>query len=402
MKKWTFFFTTLLIVLFCVKSAFALEYLSKGDLNIDIEGLKGSYSPGEKLSVKITITPKSSDIAKRMENRDWTFYNYLNEPRNLEVTFVARETYVPYTKSTTKESLKFKDYEISSGYGVDKIEINISGYVPTIESGTEEFTFFKIVPQDGDTIVFNITIVNPSKLENDLKSLENELKEIKKEMDELGKYISVESLNERYDMIYTNLTLAKEYYNDKDYSKVSEKIRWIKNAINDLKAKLKEKKADYYLSEAKNLMNDIDALILKAESYITVAKSSGKSNEIIDIELNLTQIKYKVSDLKDDLKNVQTLYDNGKYDEVIDNAKDLIDKAKNVKLQLSVIVSNLQNVLSSKLTPTPTKSATNFNFKLDTKTLTYIGIGIAVIVGGSVAAIGISKWRQKRKWDELR
>ncbi len=397
MKKWII--VALLLLLFATP-VFGLEYLKKDDLKITIEGKKSCYSPGDKLDVKITIEPKSDDIAKRMENRDYTFYNYLDSPKNMEVSFVSRETYVKYTESTTKDSLTIKGYEISSGYGIDHIEINVSGYVPSISGGVEEFTFFKIVPQDGDTLLFNITIVNPSKLEESLKSLENELKSIKNEIDELGKYVSVESLNDEYNKIATNLTLAKEYYNDKDYDKVSEKIGWIEKAIGDLKTKVKEKKADYYLTEAKNIMNDIDALILKAESYISVAESAGKAEKVMEFKLNVTQIKYAVGDLKNNLNDIQKLYDEKKYDDVIDNAKNLIDKAKNIKLQLGIIVSKLQNIVSSKETPTPTKPS--FNFKFDTKMLTYIGIGIAVIVGGGIAAVAISKWRQKRKWDELR
>ena len=399
MKRWIP--VALLILFLLATPVFGLEYLKKDDLKVTIEGKKDCYSPNDKLNVKITIEPKSDDIAKRMENRDYTFYNYLNPPKNMEISFVSRETYVKYTESTTKDSLTIKGYEISSGYGVDHIEINVSGYVPSIEGGIEEFTFFKVVPQDGDTILFNITIVNPSKLEGELKDIENELKNIKNEIDELGKYVNVESLNERYEKISSNLTLAKGYYNDKEYDKVSEKISWIKKAISDLEAKLKEKKADYYLSEAENIINDIDALILKADSYITVAKNSGKANEVMNFEINITQIKYKFNDLKDDLKNIQKLYDEGKYDDVIDNAKDLVNRAKDVKLRLGIIVSNLQNIISTKETPTPTKPV-SFNFKLDKKILTYIGIGVAVIIGGGVAAVAISKWRQRRKWDELR
>jgi len=404
MKRWIP--VALLILFLLATPVFGLEYLKKDDLKITIEGKKDCYSPGDHVAIKITIQPKNDDIAKSMV-RDYTFYNYLMSPREMKITPYTAETPeespVHFTVTTSDKSYTLHSQEINLGY-VKKIVINVTGYVPTnlnSNVGIIEFTFFKVVPQDGDTILFNITIVNPSKLEEELKNIENELKNIKNEIDELGKYVNVESLNERYEKISSNLTLAKGYYNDKEYDKVSEKISWIKKAISDLEAKLKEKKADYYLSEAENIINDIDALILKADSYITVAKNSGKANEVINFEINLTQIKYKFNDLKDDLKNIQKLYDEGKYDDVIDNAKDLVNRAKNVKLQLSIIVSKLQNIISTKETPTPTKTA-GFNFKLDKKTLTYIGIGVAVIIGGSVAAVAISKWRQKRKWDELR
>ena len=399
MKKPVIIMLLLLIIFIGVKPALGAEYLELTDLKISIEGKKDCYSPNDKLAVTITIEPESDEIAKKMENRDYTFYNYLNAPRNMEITFVAKETYVPYTKATAKETLTFKDYEISSGYGVDHIEINVTGYVPSIEGGIEEFTFFKIIPQDGDSILFNITIVEPSKLEDELKDLEEKLNELKSEIDELGRFINVESLNEKYDEISRNITLAKDYYNEGEYEKVSKKISRIKSAIDDLEDKLKEKKADYYLTEAKNMINDIDALILKADSYITVAESSGKANDVMEYKLNLTQIKYRVEDLKDSLKDIQKLYDDGKYGEVIDNAKDFIDEAKDIKLQLSIMVSSLQSVLKTKGTPTPTSE---FSFKLDTKMLTYIGIGVAVIVCGGIAAVAISRWRQRRKWDELR
>ena len=156
MKRWIIIL--LLILFICIKPVFGAEYLSKDDLRITVEGKKDCYSPNDKLAVVITIEPKSDSIAKNMENRDYTFYNYLNAPRNMEVTFVAKETYVPYTKATTKESLTFKDYEISSGYGVDHIKINVTGYVPNIENNVEQFTFLRIIPEYGDTLSFSITV----------------------------------------------------------------------------------------------------------------------------------------------------------------------------------------------------------------------------------------------------
>ncbi len=390
-----------LIVLLLAIPVSALEYLSKDDLNVNVEGLKSSYAPGDKLSAVITITPKSTDIAKKMENRDWTFHNYLNEPRSLEVTFVARETYVPYTKSTTKETLTFKDYEISSGYGVDKIKINVSGYVPSIEGGVKTITFLEIDIQDGDTLKFNVTVVNPSKLEETLKDLENKLNNLKSEISELSKYVSVESLKEKADEISNNITLAKEYYNDKDYEKVSKKIGWIEKAINDLRSEVKKKWAEYYYDKSKDLLSEIDALILKAESYITVAESSGKS--VVEYKLNLTQIKYEVNDLKGDFNDLEKLYDEGKFGDVIDKGKVLVEKLENEKLKLGVLVNELEGVIKTKPTPTPTPTKSlGFEFNLDTKTLTYVGIGLAVIVGGAISAVAISKWRQKRKWDELK
>ncbi len=390
-----------LIVLLLAIPVSALEYLSKDDLNVNVEGLKGSYAPGDKLSVKITITPKSEDIAKKMENRDWTFHNYLNEPRKLEVTFVARETYVPYTKSTAKESLTFKDYEISSGYGVDKIEINVSGYIPSIEGGVKTITFLEIDIQDGDTLKFNVTVVNPSKLEETLKDLENELKDLRDQISKLSKYVSVESLKEKADEISSNITLAREFYNDKDYEKVSEKIGWIEKAIKGLKGEIKRKWAEYYYDKSKNLLSEIDALILKAESYITVAESSGKN--VVEYKLNLTQIKYEVNDLKGDFNDLEKLYDEGKFGDVIDRGKELVGKLENEKLKLGVLVNELEGVIKTKPSPTPTPTkALGFEFNLDAKTLTYVGIGLAVIVGGGIATVAISKWRQKRKWDELK
>ena len=148
----------LFLLLLCNGANAQLTYLYKSDLAISTKGIEIKYHPGDYINVQIIIMPINDNLAKKMENRDYTFYNYLDSPRNMEVTFVSRETYVEYTRSTNEESLTIKDYEISSGYGVGKIEINVSGYVPSIEGGIEEFTFFKIVPEDGDTLSFNITV----------------------------------------------------------------------------------------------------------------------------------------------------------------------------------------------------------------------------------------------------
>ena len=394
-------FLLLITLLFLTTPVFALEHLKKGDLEISVSGLKDSYRPGDKVNVKVTIEPKSDDVAKKMENRDWTFYNELDSPKDMEVTFVSKETYCPYTKSTSGEKLVFEGYEISSGYGVDKIEINVSGYVPQIESGVGEFTYLKIVPEDGDTIYFNLTVVNPSKLSGELNELKNRVNELEKEINDLGNYVSVEGLKDELNKIKTNLSLAEGYYNDKDYDKVCEKLSWIESAIKDLEGKIRKKWAEYYVDSAKDIMNDIDALLLKAESYIDVAKSAGKTQEVIQYELNLTQIKYTLNDLRNELNDVQDLYDKGKYNDTIDKAKDLIDKEKKIKLELGMIVTALKDVINPSVTPTPTKTP-GFKFKLDERTLLFVGLGVVAIVGGIGGAVAISKWRQKRKWDELK
>jgi len=383
------------------KPVLALEHLSKDDLKISVEGLKGSYSPGDKVNVTITIEPKSDDVAKKMENREYDIFNMLNYP-STDVEIYASGLSTPL-KISGRDKVVIPDYYLNlpEDEQLEKIVIKVLGYVPSVseKEGIVKFTYLKVEPEDGDTIYFNLTILNPSKLSEELNKIKKNVTELEKEINELSKYVSVGSLKSELNEIKTNLSLAEGYYNDHEYEKVCEKVEWLEKAVKDLKAKVVQKWAEYYVDTAKKYMDDIDALVLKASSYIDVAKSAGKAKEVLPYELNLTQIKYSVENLKEEFKDVQNLYDNGKYNETIDKAKDLIDKAKSLKVELSEMVNDLQSLINAKPTPTPTKS---FGFKLDKKTLMYVGIGAAVVIGGIGGAIAISKWRQKRKWDELK
>ncbi len=399
MKKGILALLIALVVI--LKPVFALEHLNKDDLKITVEGLKSSYSPGDKVNVTITIEPKSDDIAKKMENREYDIYNMLKYP-STDVEIYASGLTTPLQISGG-DKVVIPDYYLNlpEDEQLEKIVIKVLGYVPSVseDKGIVEFTYLKVEPQDGDILYFNLTILNPSKLSGDLNRIKNEVKDLEAQINELCKYVNAESLKDELNKIKTNLSLAEGYYNDHDYEKVSEKISWLEKAIKDLKEKIVKMWAEYYVDTTKNYMNDIDALILKATSFIDVAKSAGKTKEIIPYELNVTQIKYNVEDLKNELQDIQSLYDNGKYNDTIDKAKDLLNKEKKVKLELSMIVDELQNIINAKPTPTPTKG---FGFKLDKKTLEYIGVGIGVIVIGGAVAVAISRWRQKRKWDELR
>ncbi len=402
MRKWILAFLIALIIV--LKPVFALEHLSKGDLKITVKGLKSSYSPGDKVNVTITIEPKNDDIARKMERREYDIYSYLKYPEETAIIYVANIP--PVTNSSNSNKLIIPSYWLNPPEEEDileKLVIKAVGYVPSVSEnkGIVEFTYLKVEPQDGDVLYFNLTILNPSKLSGELNNLKNKVNGLENEVEKLSKYVSVENLKDELNKIKINLTLAEGYYNDHDYGKVSEKISWIDKAIKDLETKIRNRWAEYYIDTAKNTMNDIDALLLKAESYVDVAKSTGKAQQIIRYELNLTQIKFTLNDLRNNLNNLQELYDKGEYNETINNAKDLLNKERKIKLELSIIVTALKDIVSPSVTPTPTK-ASSFKFKLDEKMLMFIGLGAVIVIGGIGGAIALSKWRQKRKWDELR
>ncbi len=389
----------ILALILLVTPVMGATYLKSSDLSVSVEGKKSSYTPGGKVNVTITIEPKSVDVAKSMENRDWTFYNYLESPKYMTISFVTMETYVTYTNSTSREKITFKHYEINAG-PVAKIIIKIRGYAPLIKSGFKEFTFLKVAPEDGDVLLFNITIINPSKLSEEIGKIESEFKELKSEVFNLSRYVTVTSLENLCDRISANITIAKDYYNSKDYERASERIECAKRDLSTLKREVEKRWAEYYLNRVKDLLNDVNALMLEAESYLNVMESTGKTEQVMLYKVNLTQIKYSVNEYKEKLGNLEDLYDSGKYPEVIDRGKDLSEKVKLVKAELESMVSKIKSQLKAKPTPTPTKKAAGF--KLNRQMLIYIGAGIGIVIGGAAGAVAISRWRQRRRWDELR
>ncbi len=392
-----------LVLMLTITPALGLEHLSKSDLKISVEGLKKSYSPGEKVVVCVTVEPKNDEAAKKMENREYDIFNYLSNPSTDVYIYVSGLT-TPLEVSG-REKVVIPDYYLNlpEDEVLEKIEINVTGYVPTnvsSKSGITEFTYLKIQPEDGDTITLNLTVLNPSKLSETLKDIENRVGNLEKEINELSKYTDVGSLKNFLNRIKTNLTLAESYYNDHEYEKAMTKISWLNSAVSELSKMVTKSWASYYLNEAKSVMDEIDELYVKAEGYIDVANSAGKAKEVLNYRVNLTLIKSTIEDLKNDLSSVEKLYDEGNYNETVQKAKDLLEREKLVKVKLGMIAEELEKLINAK--PTPTKSPAGFKFKLDTKTLTYVGIGIAVVVGGGAVAVAVSKWRQKRKWDELK
>jgi hypothetical protein len=387
------------------------KYLTKNDFSIDIEGLKDYYLPNEKITLEITIEPKNDDIVKDMSSRKYTFQNNLNEPRKIEVKIKFKDG-PSYTQSSTEKTIVIgKDYT-NWDEGIESVVVNLTGYTFSIDSGLLKKVAFELDIDNAEPIRVNITIVNPSKLQAEITNLKSKLAEIENRINELSKKTDVSNLKDKLNNIKSNLNDVEVLFNNKHYEDVSEKIGNVTKDVNNLELDVTKAEAKYYVNKAKELLDQIEVNYTKAESLIDILQSSGKS--VVDYKLKLADIKVEKSRVADSVKELEDLFSNGNYKDVINKEENIIKNEETVLSRITTLIEDLQAQISAipttvTTTATTTTSTVKQNvtvipsFKVDWKKVgLYIGMIGVVIVVMIVSVIGVKRYLRRRKWDELR
>lgn len=391
------------VLILLITPAFG-KYLTSNDFSINVKGLKDYYTQNDEVSLSITILPKNEDIAKDMANRPYTFYNNLNAPRKLTVKIHFREGAV-YSRSTTDKILIIDRECTNWDKGIDSVEINVSGVAPSIESGVEDFTAFEFEIENAEPIKVNITIVNPSKIESEISNLKSIVSEIENEINELAKKTEISDLMDRLDKIKQDINNLEVFYRNKHYEEVCKNIETVKEETNTLKLDIKKVHARYYIDTAEDLLDRIDINITKAESLVNILKAEGK--DVLNYTLALTDLKAEENRIRDKLRDLKNLYDDGNYDDVIDRGDNILDDEKTLLEKVTSIINDLRGLLNPTTTTTAQTTQTTVlslpKINMDWKIVGfYGGITVGAVVVVALAVIGIRRYLKRRRWDELK
>ncbi len=340
------------------------------------------------------IKPKTDDDATKIDGR----YYYVNtalEDAKIDGRIMYKDDGI----------VGINDFSINVNewdYGLYELNISVTGKIPSISPRLEEKAILWIDVQDAEDNVLPsvvVTIVNPTKFTDDINTLKDRLSKLKSEivrLDEMG--ADTVELNKYIKLASDNITLAESYYNDKEYVKSDRCLKSAENYLNKVESGLNKTEALFLYDQIKEKLDDLKIAMVKLEYLIQQAKNEGKTMATYEIEL--TEIKSKYEDIIDKSDKIKNYIEQEEYCEAKKLANKILKDLDPLNKKVKYMITEIQG--EALTTPTKTPTSGGFSFKFDTKILTYIGIGIAVIVGGSIAAIAISKWRQKRKWDELR
>ncbi len=391
------------LVLLLITTPVLGKYLTLNDFNIDVKGLKDYYTQNEKVSLKITVSSKSEDIAKEMANRKYTFYNNLNTPREITVRIYFKNGPI-YSRSTNDKVLMIDRDYTNWDEGIDSVEINVSGITPPIESGVKNFAAFELEIENSEPIKVNITIVNPPKIESEISDLKSTLSKIENEINELAKKTDVDDLKDRLDKVKQDLNNLEVLYRNKHYEEVCKNIDTVKEEINSLKLDVKKAHARYYIDTAEDLLDRIDVNITKAESLIDLLKAKGK--DVLNYTLALTDLKADEDRIKDEINDLRSLYDDGNYDGVISRGENVLEDENTLLGKVTSIINDLKSLLTPTSTTQPTQTTTFISLpkiNVDWKVVGfYGGITVGAIVVVALVVISIKRYLKRRRWDELK
>ncbi|WP_457550738.1 hypothetical protein [Archaeoglobus sp.] len=392
--------TFLTLILFVIPALG--QHLTLNDFNVKVEGLKSYYTQNDQVYLKISVSPKSDDIAKDMSNRIYSFYNNLDAPRKMDIHIYFKNGPV-YSPSTTDKSLTIDRDYTNWDEGIDEVEINVSGVVPKIDTGVKTFTAFELDIENSEPIMVNITIVNPPKIESEISLLKGNLSEIEKEINDLAKKTSVADLRERFNKVKQDLNDLEALYRNKHYEDVCKEIKSVREEIKTLESNVKRTYAEYYINTAENMLNGIDVNITKVESLIDLLRANGKN--VLNYTLTLADFKAERNGINSKLNDLKNSFNNGNYDDVIENGDEILKEEKTLLVKLSAMIDDLRSSLSPTTTTQSTVQTVTTAVlpKINWKVLgLYGGITVGAIVVVALVVIGLKRYMRRRRWDELK
>ena len=406
MKKLIVLFFILFIVIYAkpvlgaetvTKDNFAEPIIKVNDKTYIPNETAKTFNPGDNVEIYYKIEPKTDEDAKKIDDR---YYYIRTSLEDADVSIDLRYKNGAATLDIEDFSLHIPDAD--SLEGVASIEIELTGSIPSITSRLEEKAILWIDVQDAEDRVLppvTVIIVNPTKFLEDINALKNRISQIRSEverLDEMG--ANTIELNRYIKMASNNISKAEDYYNDREYVKSNKSLKSAENYLNKAELGLNKTEALFLYDQIEGKLDDLKIAIVKLEYLIQQAENEGKT--VVTYEIELAEIKSKYEDILSRSDKVKDYIELEEYYEAKNLANRVLSTLEPLNTKVNDMISELKSEALSKPTETPTSEG--FSFKLDTKMLTYIGIGVAVIVCGGIAAVAISRWRQRRKWDELR
>ncbi len=417
----------LITLLFVISPVLAAEHLNASDFGSpNPQGVgKEYYKPGERLEFLYYIVPADEDKKVKLDDRYYYVYSSLDGVSLRATVFLAtgasiQHQYLNGRCQNPEDSCEILDGTVKMSFhigdtgsqgGVDEIEVEVKGTVPSVEKRLETVKALWFEVSDADSNVLppvEIRVLNLNKFTQDLDNVKERYKSLSTDATHLEEEGAVTVDAQRYlDKARDNITLAENYYKDGNYIQSDNKLTNAENLLDQAAFELSKARANYVYEKAKNELEKLSVAIVQFDYTINEAKDAGIP--VSSYEFQLITLKSKYTNLAE--KNDQTAdyLEKNEFDDVIKRSNNVINKSAELTMQTNSLISELKKKIDeTKVTPTPTPTKTPtpepqpFFFEQRDK-LVLIGAVVAIIIGGGgAAAIAISKYRQKRAFDELK
>ncbi|ADB58465.1 hypothetical protein [Archaeoglobus profundus] len=415
-KRFFIFLATLLIFAVPVLGA---ETLTKDNFaEPEIKVNNKTYVPNETTLVlneneyvwiSYIIEPKTDDDATKIDERNYDISTELSDA-SMKYRIVFKNG-----ASISKSGFTISVPDADDLDGVDMIEINLTGYTPTIDVRLKEITALKIRVQDGGYILPAVIIYvkDDGKFTADLENAKSKYNELK---DFLANYMGkadVTTLRNYLDMVGDNLTLAEENLNEKDYINANKRLSnaefWLEKAEEEKVAV----EAKYLFSLADKRIKDIGENINKIDVYIEEIEKKELVNTsvLIDYKTRYSSLKSVFDDITTDLAVANGYISAGSYEDAKAKLENILSKLDEIESEVNGLLSELSSLVTVITTTTQESSEGSPQIelpeielpKIDWKIVGfYGGIVAGAIVVVALAVIGLKKYMKRRRWDELK
>jgi len=371
------------------------------------------FEQNKPVTVDYTIKPKKDEDATKVDGRMYYTYSDLVNVK-AKYTLIYREA-----GGWTNQPFDIEDgiNVPNSDNGLDYLKINLTGYTPTIDERLKAIYALRIRVQDGGYILPPVVVyvINYQKFQEDLNSAEKKYNNLNKILTEyLGK-VDTSKLAQYLDLAGSNLTLAKDNYNDKNYIRADEKLRFAEEWLIKAQDAADGVVAEYAYKQAKDILDEVYPNLDKIDIYLKEIESRGLINvsELVDYKAKFNELKNKASIISQDLGSVKALLDAERYKDAKEKAFECLNSSKELRESVNALLNELKSLIPestatpTETTPTPTTVAqTNQSIlpsiKVDWKK---VGIIIGIVVAG-VVVVGVvitvlRRYMKRRKWDEL-
>lgn len=407
---WVKILLKLLLLTMFIGSACAFETLTKDNFAEPViePKLKDYYMSGEQISFNFTILPKTDEDAKLIGGTSGNprLYEFNTSLDSSTITVM-----VSYTSGggATKKGDNYLAVDVYGPEGgVSKINVKISGVVPSISIRVSEIVALAVDIQDAEENAIRpvkIKVINENAFSKDISELEEKYKHLVGKVDELeNKGVSVSDLRVKLKNAKEKIDEGKSYYSSKKYLDADKSLSNAENLLNKAEMLIEEKKISFLIDETKNKLNEMFTKMAEFEVIVNNLKSKGEPT--LEYETKLATYKQYYLNLNTKIESAEDYLNKGLYDEAKIKAEEVNKKANQYISEIESIIASLQQK-----TPTQAQGTFGTNFfegftewlnKNRDKLITYGGGAVGLLIVVFVVYKGVKRYMKRRKWDELK
>jgi hypothetical protein len=412
-----------------ITPVFAAEHLNASDFGPpNPQGVgKEYYRPGERLEFLYYIVPASDDKKVKLDNRYYYIYSSLDGVTLRATVFLATGASIQhqylYGRCQNPEDscevlngavrMSFNIGDTGGEGGVDEIEVEVKGTIPSVQRRLETVKVLWFEVSDAEPNVLpsvKIRVLNLDQFTKDMGKMKGRYKSLSENasiLEERG-VVTVDA-EDYLEKARNNLTLAENYYKDGDYIESDEKLSSVETMLKKAAFELLKAEAEFVYEKAGDELEKLSVAIVQFDYTIQEAKD--EDIPVSSYEFQLITLKSKYTGLVDKNDKTSDYFEKNKFDDVIKRSKSVINESTSLAMQANSLIAELRKKIDEaketptptpKPTPTPTPTSGLFFLEYRDK-LVLIGAVIAILIGGGgAAAVAISRYKQKKAFDELK